>query len=122
MSLDVYLTKDTHEDCPYCEGTGKKHSEESFSANITHNMVPMAEAVGLYKPLWRPEEVTIQTARDLVPFLQAGLKKMNEDKDELISKYSPENGWGDYDALYGFVQRYLAACLESPNALVKAWR
>jgi len=40
-----------------------------YSANITHNLNEMAGAAGIYKYLWRPEEVGIYYAENLIdPF------------------------------------------------------
>jgi precorrin-6x reductase len=47
MSLDIWL----------------EISATPFEANITHNLNRMAEAAGVYKVLWRPEENEIKCAR-----------------------------------------------------------
>lgn len=45
MSLDVYLSKEVTEE------------RTVFSANITHNLGEMADKAGIYKALWRPEDL-----------------------------------------------------------------
>jgi hypothetical protein len=65
-----------------------------YSANITHNLGRMASAVDLYKPLWRPEEIGITHARDLIEPLRTGLARLGEERDDL-QQYNPPNGWGD---------------------------
>lgn len=44
-----------------------------YSANITHNLGKMATAVGIYRHLWRPEELGIIKAKDLIEPLRVGL-------------------------------------------------
>src|SRR6266446_5769613 len=44
-----------------------------FSANITHNLNKMAAEATLYFPLWKPKELGIKFARDLVERLDHGL-------------------------------------------------
>ena len=47
-----------------------------YDGNITHNLAPMAEYLGLYKPVWRPDENGIVYAKELVEPLKVGLNKM----------------------------------------------
>jgi len=107
MSLDVYLT----ETLP----------TTVFDLNITHNLSPMADAAGIYKHLWRPEEVPATRAEQLIEPLTEGLRRLREDPDR-FKEYNPSNGWGDYDGLCGVVERYLAACKKHPDAEVRASR
>ncbi len=97
MSLDVYLKSDTREvDC-ICE-CGYKHTKMErtcfYSANITHNLGDMAEEAGIYKHLWRPEEIGITKAVQLVEPLSKGLSFMKSDP-ERFKKFNAENGWGN---------------------------
>ena len=39
-----------------------REPEGAYSANITHNLGKMAEEAGIYKHLWRPEEIGITKA------------------------------------------------------------
>ena len=50
--------------------------EEVYAANITHNLNEMAEAAGIYKHLWRPEEIGITKAAELIKPIEAGLADM----------------------------------------------
>jgi hypothetical protein len=108
MSLDVYLyhTED---------GRGELHW-----GNITHNLTGMAYAVGLYKPLWHPEDINVSKAKDLIQLLEMGLMKLHGLDKKTIEENTPENGWGSYEGLVLFVENYLDACREFPNAYVKA--
>ena len=107
MSLDVWL-----EEIKPCE---------VFQANITHNLGRMAEEAGIYKHLWRPEELGITTAQELIAPLQDGLNKLLLEP-ERFKQFDPPNKWGSYEALIKFVSDYLAACEASPNATVKVSR
>lgn len=114
MSLDVYLSTDG---CEHCGSEG----EEVFSRNITHNLNNMAEAAGVYEALWRPEEIPVNRAGDLVHILETGLQRLLSDPKH-FEQYNPDNGWGDYDGLVSFVRSYLNACKEYPNARIRVSR
>ena len=96
-------------------------SDTLFSANITHNLGKMANAVGIYRHLWRPEEVGVKVARDLIEPLTKGLE-MLESNRALYEAHNPPNGWGDYDGLVRFINNYLDACEQYPDATVGVWR
>lgn len=94
---------------------------EVFTANITHNLNKMADAAGIYEALWRPEEIGVSNARELRPFLWDGLQRLKANP-ERYKAFNPPNGWGTYEALVSFVERYLEACTKHPNAEVSVWR
>ena len=94
---------------------------DGYSANITHNMDAMADAAGIYKHLWRPDEIGITTASQLVEPLKDGLAVLQSDPAKFKAS-NPSNGWGDYDGLVRFVADYLAACIRMPNAEVSVSR
>lgn len=71
--------------------------------------------------LWRPEEVGITRASQLIIPLTNGLKLL-VDQPELMKYHNPQNGWGDYDGFIEFVREYLDACLENPEAVVEVSR
>lgn len=98
-----------------------ENTNEVFDYNITHNLNTMAEAAGIYEHLWRPEEIGITKANQLIEPLRQGLHelKMNPDKYKLLN---PDNGWGNYEGLVKFVEAYLNACYEYPDADVNADR
>jgi hypothetical protein len=107
MSLDVILTA--------------TRPTEVFWANITHNLNKMAEEAGLYNYLWRPEELGIHNASELIVPLTEGLDRLLRDKDYFIT-LNPSNGWGDYENLVEFVTKYLAACVNNPDADISVSR
>lgn len=107
MSLDVYLKV--------------VQPVAIFQDNVTHNLGPMAKEAGLYHVLWRPEELGITKARELIPHLQAGLHLLRSDPDR-FSAFNPSNGWGSYSALVDFVSNYLCACEQHPDAEVEVCR
>lgn len=108
MSLDVYLTCDDEEEC-------------FFSANITHNLGGMASEAGIYQALWRPEEIGITKAGQLIEPLRAGLTEMalNPSKYE---QFNASNGWGRYEDFLPWVAYYLEACTKYPEAKVSVSR
>ncbi len=92
-----------------------------FTRNITHNLNRMADEAGIYQHLWRPEEIGIRKAEQLVLPLQDGLALLQSDPAR-FKKLNPSNGWGTYEGLCEFVAEYLAACQRFPDAAVSVWR
>jgi hypothetical protein len=81
----------------------------------------MAEAAGIYEHLWRPDEIKITKAKELIEPLRQGLHNLKSEP-ERYKKFNPENGWGSYDGLVKFVENYLNACYEYPDADVEVSR
>ena len=107
MSLDITLTA--------------VRPTSVFDYNVTHNLNKMADAAGIYKHLWRPEELGIKKAEELIKPLEEGLSLLLSDP-ERFKKFNPPNGWGDYDGLVKFVSEYLNACRENPDATIEVSR
>lgn len=130
----------------------RKARETYFSANVTHNLGKMASEAGIYLACWRPGEMlapeiasciqkeadiqnwhgpggvfelekTLPTpyARDLIEPLRTGLARLKSDPAH-FKAFDPENGWGSYDGFVPWVERYLAACEENPDAVVEVSR
>ncbi len=99
----------------------KESSDCVFEANITHNLGEMAGAAGIYQHLWRPEELGIKKAEQLIVPLQEGLVLLIQNR-ERFEAFNPPNGWGDYWGLVGFVKTYLDACVKFPDADIEASR
>lgn len=107
MSLDVYLANSI--------------GEEVYSANITHNLVEMAKVAGIYKHLWRPEEIDVTNASELVEPLLKGLSDMLR-RPAHYRQFDPKNGWGSYDDFIPWLVKYIKACADNPSATVTASR
>jgi hypothetical protein len=90
---------------------------EVYDANITHNLGKMASEAGIYEHLWRPEELGITTAVDLIEPLRAGLALLRSDEPR-FRRFDAANGWGRYENFVEFVAKYLEACEANPNAEV----
>lgn len=88
---------------------------EVFHRNITHNLGQMADAANLYAPCWRPDEIGVTKASQLIEPLKSGLVKLKADP-AYFQTFNPSNGWGDYEGLVDFVESYLVACEKYPNA------
>lgn len=86
-----------------------------YDVNITHNLGTMADKAGIYEYLWRPDEINVTKAAQLIQPLAKGLSDL-EASPEKFKAYNPENGWGDYEGLVRFVRNYLDACTIYPNA------
>lgn len=113
MSLDVYLKTAP---CPACG-----HSDTLFSANITHNLGAMAGEAGIYEACWRPEEIGITKAAQLIEPLRNAITLMLAEPAR-FEKHNAPNGWGLYENFLPWLSRYLRACEENPGAEVSVIR
>lgn len=107
MSLDVHLTK--------------LMPSTVYDNNITHNLVDMAKAADLYTCCWRPEEIGITKAEQLIEPLKQGIERLKAEP-ERFKQFNPSNGWGDYDGFVEWLENYLAACIDHPNAQISVSR
>ena len=96
-------------------------SNTVYNANITHNLNRMADAAGIYQYLWRPNEIGVSKASQLVAPLENGLSVLKGDRAK-FEALNPKNGWGTYGGLVSFVENYLEACKQYPQANVSVWR
>jgi len=112
MSLDVclYVYVNTGGDEP--------RQITLFEANITHNLNEMAKEAGIYKSLWRPEEIGAKQAKDIIPAIETGLALMKSDRTR-FEKFNSPNGWGMYDNFIPWVEKYLEACKENPECFIQ---
>lgn len=92
-----------------------------YSGNITHNLGGMAEAAGIQKHLWRPDELGIKRAGDLIQSLKAGLDNLRADPAK-FEAMNPKNGWGSYTGLVDFVHEYVRQCIKNPDAEIEISR
>jgi hypothetical protein len=116
MSLDLYLQVSAD------VGGAEPYVCTLWKANYTHNCNVMAEAAGIYKHVWRPEELPeIKTAGDLIEPLRAGILRMKGDPQKFIA-LNPANGWGSYKTFLPWLQEYLEACMAYPKATISASR
>lgn len=122
MSLDVSLTFPTGETTCAC---GHAHQcaemREVFSSNITHNLTKMAEAAGIYEYVWRPDEVGITKAHQLIEPLRRGIDTLRSDESRFRA-LEPTNKWGTYDSFIPWLAEYVEACLAWPDADVSVSR
>jgi len=95
--------------------------KEVFDAYVTHNLNRMAEEAGIYGCLWRPEDIEITHAHQLIEPLSAGLAKLATGKSR-FEKLNPENGFGSWKGFVIWCAEYLQACRDHPDASVHASR
>ena len=113
MSLDITLVDNR---CKCC-GRG----DNVWEGNITHNLTGMANALGVYGVVWRPEENGIEAARDLLPRLAEAIDELRNNTEAYV-QYEAENGWGTIGGFLCFLCDYDAACIKYPDAVPVACR
>ena len=111
MSLDFTILKP----CAQCGHVADK------GFNITHNLTAMAKHAGVYKCLWRPSESGFETAEDIAPLLEKGIKDMEAYPEQYV-KYNAKNGWGTYEHFLPWLKMVLMACKEFPKGEIEASR
>ena len=120
MSLKVYLNRKMY--LSYDEGkTYTEDNEQVYWANITHNLGKMAYEAGIYEALWRPEEIGKIKASEIVELLEKGLADLKARPEHFV-KFNSPNGWGMYERFVPFVEKYLEACKEYPDAIIEVSR
>ncbi len=111
MSLTVSLVAVTD------VGGSKPHFVELFSANVTHNLNHMAHEAEIYEHLWRPNEIGITQASQLIKPLRNGITMLLDDPSK-FKNLNPSNGWGSYKDFVPWVKDYLVACETYPEAII----
>ena len=96
-------------------------THEVFDANITHNLNTMADAAGIYQACWRPEEINATKASDIIPILEKGFKDLKA-RPEHYKQFDSDNGWGTYKDFLPWVESYLNACKQYPDAIIEVCR
>jgi hypothetical protein len=86
-----------------------------YRANITHNLTDMAQEAGLYKPLWRPDEINKNYANEIQEDVERGLNELLNNP-EYFKRFNSSNGWGIYKHFVPFVENYLEAIKNYPEA------
>ena len=140
MSLDVSLYRNYL--VSYDEGkTLEPRREEVYSANITHNLGKMAEEAGIYEALWRPhrlkpgydipeddhkaewayEDANPVRAHEIIEIIEKGLEDLKA-RPNHYKQFNSPNGWGMYENFVRFVDKYLTALKEFPEAQVECDR
>ena len=87
--------------------------------HLTHNLTKMADAVGLYEVLWKPDEIGITMASQMIPFLEKGIKELRE-SPEHYKTFNAPNGWGTYEDFVRFCDSVLHWCNKYPDAVIEA--
>ena len=91
-------------------------SETTLQRQHHHNLTGMADAAGIYMHLWRPEELKITLASELIEPLRGDW--LGWKPSPKIGRTNAPNGWGKYEHFVPFVRNYLRACENSPTATV----
>lgn len=116
MSLDISLYS-AEKKTVMCYSCMHEHEEQEllYDANITHNLGEMADKAGIYKALWRPEEIGAKYAKEIIEIVEKGLTDLKA-RPEYFEQFNNPNGWGMYKHFVPFVSDYLDALKENPDA------
>lgn len=129
MSLSIFL-EERSEECNElhkleCRECGRvydyRQQNDLFNANITHNLGSMADALGIYYLVWRPEEIGIKKASELIFPLTLAIDNMRR-RPEIYRKFDDAAGWGTYDQFLPWLETYRTACQKYPDAFVRVSR
>ena len=104
MSLDISLI----ETSPH----------EVYSANITHNLTSMADALNIYQYLWRPENCGVYFAYELIDVLNRAIVELRNNPEK-YKKFDSPNGWGIYDDFLPWLEDLAQACKKHPEAKIR---
>lgn len=124
MSLDIYLIGKERQVVCTC-ACGHQHAkierEVFYKANITHNLNETAMEAGIYEACWRPDEIGITKARDIIPILKKGYEDMKA-RPAYYRQFDSPNGCGTYEDFLPWVEAYLDACKKYPDAIIEVSR
>lgn len=107
MSLDITLT-DVFVEPPV----------QLESLNITNNLIDFAIALNCYECIWKPKNLNIITAYQLLPHLYEAYYNVIKYGDIYLSLL-PKNGWGTKEQFLNFIDQYIEACITYPNTLIE---
>ncbi len=125
MSLDFWLKGEEITEeciCNCCDNSHmRRYTPTVFDGNLTHNLGKMADAAGIYKCLWRPEENGFKLAKDILPLLEKGYLDLCENPNK-FDIFTPKNSWGSLQGLKEFVCALIEACKQHPESTIDIWR
>jgi hypothetical protein len=127
MGLNVYLKSKEKEKCTCtCDKCGNIHECEQqeevyFDAYVTHNLIEMAKNCGIYVAVWRPEEINIKEAYQLIIPIEDAIDELKS-YPEKFQFWQPKNGFGTYIGFLKFLEKYVEVCKKYPNAIIEVSR
>lgn len=86
--------------------------------NITHNLAPMAKALGIYTYLWHPEKKNLVFAHELTNIIDDAIIEMKSNPDK-YKTYDSANGWGVYDDFLNFLEKLRIASIQFPDSRIQ---
>jgi len=87
---------------------------EVYSANYTHNVVPMWKLAGVYGALYGSDGMT---AIAICPTLLKGYQDMKK-YPKKYRALNPSNGWGHYDTAMKFIKNLYNQCKKYPDSII----
>lgn len=91
---------------------------EVWDRNVTSNLYAICERLGIEKVVYKPSEIGITRAEELIPHIKKSLQQISENYSELVLlQLQPE---GSVVHLQWMLESYLCACNLYPDAEVRA--
>ncbi len=94
-------------------------THENFSMTLPDELALLARRVGLFffQAMFQPETMQdIKVADDLVPWLESGIDRIEEDMPT-FKAYEAEDG-GSVVKLIGLAEQFLKACEDFPESYI----
>lgn len=88
-----------------------------YEANITNNLVKMADVLGVYDIIWAADGEMI--GDEMIKPLAIAIHKL-KDEPYYYDQYEAPNEWGTVSQFTKFLEQLLEACIEHPNSIVKS--
>jgi len=103
--------------CPHCGGD-LHGGQELFSANITHNVIPMWRKAGVFDAIYESDG---KRASDYIEALRAGVADFEKNYPEYEKLNSP-NGWGLAEDALPWLRKVLAAFENNLDGYIRVSR
>ena len=94
---------------------------EVYTTSVHNNFNLLIESLGIYQHLWRPDELNITHARQLIAPLESALENLEFNKEK-YRKHEPPGMCGKIELFIIFLKNLLESCKQHPNATISVCR
>jgi hypothetical protein len=86
-----------------------------YKTYVKRDIFQMADLVGVYSIIWKPNDYGINKASKLIPHLERAIEELEKNPD-FFKALQPEEKWSTYENFLAWLKRYLSACRNYPDA------